>query len=408
MTTLVQPKQLLTQPVYQRIEADLRHRIATGAWSVGAPLPSRAALAKEYGVGLATLERAISGLLADGTLRATPGQHTVVAPRASLDGIDDLASQPQHGNSLEAHAGMLGVVSYDTISEIRSSGSEGGWLYQISHSLERSFLETGGVTTFKSLVTERGHEPIPLVDAIRDVRQQGAVAIAVVDLNGAISVAEIDQVAEIHEREAALFVYVSSNETDSGLPHVYYDSAHLGRQAVRHLVSRGFDAFGYVSPFDLPWSVDRFESASEAAMSLGLGRNAVTPLFGTKRISNELSHAQQQYDAACEFGRETFSRPDYPRCVIAANDYIAFGLIDAANEFGIRHGIHYAILGFDDEVKALHYGLTTFRPPLEEIGTETALLLARLLRSETCSLQVRLRCRLIARASTIRTREMGA
>ncbi len=401
MTTLTRPKKLLAQPVYQRIEADLRDRIRVGAWTVGAPLPSRSALAKEYGVGLATLERAVAELLADGTLRAVPGQHTVVALGREASLTSGTPSTTHRAN-LETTPTVLGIVSHDAISEIRSRGSEGGWLYQSAHCLERAFLAGGGRTLFTSLKPSSGGESLSLADAVRRLRGQGAVTIAVVDLNAAIAASEIQQLANIQESDAILFVHISDSETDTGIPHVYYDSAHLGRQAVQHLVSRGFDAFTYISPFRLQWSVDRFEQARGMAEALGLGAAVVTSMIGDRDTIDETqSHAAQQYDAAMELGTKHFGSPDYPRCIIAANDYTAFGLIDASHKYGLTQGEDYAIVGFDDEVKALQYGLSTFRPPLEEVGTEAALLLTRLLRGESCSLQVRLRSRLVARASTM-------
>ena len=55
---------------YKQIEANLRSKIGQGHWPVGAMLPSRRDLAKEYGVSPITVERAVTRLLADGILRA--------------------------------------------------------------------------------------------------------------------------------------------------------------------------------------------------------------------------------------------------------------------------------------------------------------------------------------------------
>ena len=76
------PRPDLTRHAYQRIAADLRAQIRAGRWLPGALLPSRRRLAQEYGVELGTLQQAISGLLADGTLKALPRQGTVVGPAA--------------------------------------------------------------------------------------------------------------------------------------------------------------------------------------------------------------------------------------------------------------------------------------------------------------------------------------
>ena len=62
-----------SKPKYRLIEEDLRRRIGEALWLPGAMLPGRLALAREYDVDLTTLQRAVSALLEDGTLRADPG-----------------------------------------------------------------------------------------------------------------------------------------------------------------------------------------------------------------------------------------------------------------------------------------------------------------------------------------------
>lgn len=48
-----------TQPAYERIRADLRHRIETGELAPGAKLPSHPQLASEYGVSHQPVRQAL-------------------------------------------------------------------------------------------------------------------------------------------------------------------------------------------------------------------------------------------------------------------------------------------------------------------------------------------------------------
>src|SRR5579871_6126246 len=64
---------------YKQIAVSLRTRIHEGQWTVGAMLPSRRDLAREYGVSPITIERAITHLIADGVLRADDRRGTFVA-----------------------------------------------------------------------------------------------------------------------------------------------------------------------------------------------------------------------------------------------------------------------------------------------------------------------------------------
>ncbi|MDR3709385.1 MAG: GntR family transcriptional regulator [Capsulimonadaceae bacterium] len=408
MTTFTQSKKLLTQPVYQRIEADLRERIAQGAWLTGAALPSRSSLAKEYGVGLATLERAIAPLLADGTLRAIPGQNTVVA-KDNSDRRRPTTPQPESGAAGtapfedETTPAILGIVSLRSPTPNEVPGKVNGWLHQMSLNLERSYLQNGGIMLFSPLIPDEDGPSRSIETAVSELMEQGAMTIAIVDLSGGIVRDEIQKLPGIQARKPVVFVHISDSETGLALPHVYYDSAYLGQQAVQHLASKGFSSFAYVSPYCIQWSIDRYEQAKAMAISAGLGADAVTPMFGDLDMPLDSKRPTQAfYAAAFEFGRSLFSGVDYPRCIIAQNDVTAFGLIDASHERGLRQGLDYAIVGFDNETGALPMGLTTFRPPLEEIANEATLLLTRLCRGEDCSMQVRLRSKLIARISTMR------
>jgi DNA-binding GntR family transcriptional regulator len=60
----------------ERIEADMRRRIASGEWSSGEQLPAVAALAKQYGVAGGTVARVLRRLADDGLVRVVAGWGT--------------------------------------------------------------------------------------------------------------------------------------------------------------------------------------------------------------------------------------------------------------------------------------------------------------------------------------------
>jgi DNA-binding GntR family transcriptional regulator len=60
----------------ERIEADMRQRIASGEWQSGDQLPSVAALAEHYGVAGGTVARVLRKLADDGLVRVVPGWGT--------------------------------------------------------------------------------------------------------------------------------------------------------------------------------------------------------------------------------------------------------------------------------------------------------------------------------------------
>jgi LacI family transcriptional regulator len=66
-----------------------------------------------------------------------------------------------------------------------------------------------------------------------------------------------------------------------------------------------------------------------------------------------------------------------PTAIFASNDMMAFGVMEAARERGLRLPEDLSIIGFDDIPQAshVHPQLTTVRQPLEEMGRQAATLL---------------------------------
>jgi GntR family transcriptional regulator len=70
-------------PLYARVERELRARIAAGEWPPGAALPTEPALARRFGVSQGTLRRALSGLEAQRLIARRQGAGTYVTEATS-------------------------------------------------------------------------------------------------------------------------------------------------------------------------------------------------------------------------------------------------------------------------------------------------------------------------------------
>lgn len=64
---------------YERIESDLRRRIAAGEWKPGERLPTRQQLADEYRVSLQPIVAALLRLEMDGVVEGRQGKGIFVA-----------------------------------------------------------------------------------------------------------------------------------------------------------------------------------------------------------------------------------------------------------------------------------------------------------------------------------------
>lgn len=71
------------RPLYARIEAALRARIAAGEWAPGAALPTEPQLAAQYGISQGTLRRALAALEAQHLIERRQGAGTYVTQATS-------------------------------------------------------------------------------------------------------------------------------------------------------------------------------------------------------------------------------------------------------------------------------------------------------------------------------------
>jgi DNA-binding LacI/PurR family transcriptional regulator len=86
--------------------------------------------------------------------------------------------------------------------------------------------------------------------------------------------------------------------------------------------------------------------------------------------------------------------------IIAANDYIALEILRAAGEAGIAPRRDFLIVGVDDIPQSMPAGLSSVRPPLEQLGMEANFLLNRVVRHQLIGAQVVLHPQLIVRSSS--------
>lgn len=94
--------------------------------------------------------------------------------------------------------------------------------------------------------------------------------------------------------------------------------------------------------------------------------------------------------------------PDPPTAIFAANDVMAFGVMEAIRECNLRIPEDVSVIGFDDipEASRVHPPLTTIQQPLEEMGRLATRMLLELLRDPGIgSRRVELPTKLIVRQS---------
>ncbi|CAN5480501.1 LacI family DNA-binding transcriptional regulator [soil metagenome] len=373
-----------TRSRHQEIEADLRQKVGGAEWGLGHMLPGRRNLAREYGVSSLTIERAIDGLVREGLLRSDGRRGTFVA--AKMAALPRSPRPVKHGT-----IGVMGMLYPDRQD---SDYGHNVWVRVILQAVEHEFAVDEQTTLFTNTCEPNG--------TMRSLSQT-AHAMVSEGIDGVVVVAlsrDPDESVEAHavfESAGVPSIFVAPTELPTPIPHVIPDSTDAGHNATLHLLKAGCEAIGYVSPFRAAWAERRRSGVEAACAERGLpaGWFSVFPEQTSIIWSAYPETRCFGYEAGCVALAEI--PPRYG--LVCANDDVALGVLEAAQMLGRVPGKDFLIVGFDDLPEARCQRLTSLRTPWDALGREAARLLRATLDHDD-SLQVRLRWRLIPRASS--------
>lgn len=181
-----------------------------------------------------------------------------------------------------------------------------------------------------------------------------------------------------------------------GVPTVVADDYHGVLAAVEHLHQLGHRRIGYIGgPCRFSTASQRLAGFEHAARRFGLDPSVVIETAGFTE------------DAGLEAGGELLDAHPETTALVAANDLLAIGAIDAASERGLSCPRDLSIVGFNDVGYAhrLQPPLTTIRIPHYEVGRRAAELLLALVEDRDRHPEtVMLAGELVIRGSTSRPR----
>jgi LacI family transcriptional regulator len=171
--------------------------------------------------------------------------------------------------------------------------------------------------------------------------------------------------------------------------------------AMRYLLALGHRRIGFITGrMDIACSHDRLQGYKEGLAEVGLSFDPVLVREGdfTQPAGFQQAQALIQLE-------------EPPTAIIASNDVMAFGAMEAVKSFGLNVGQDVSIIGFDDIFMAsqTYPSLTTVRQPLAEMGETAFELLVTLLEERPVrTLRRELPTDLIIRQSTGRALEKAA
>ena len=151
----------------------------------------------------------------------------------------------------------------------------------------------------------------------------------------------------------------------AGLPSVFVDDEGVARRATQHLLALGHVSIAHLagyalSPDDFTMRTDRVRGYSDAMRIAGLDEHS------------QVKPCEFTHDAAYRAARELLADPDRPTAVFAVADELAFAVLDAAQDLGLKVPEDLSVIGIDDHRDAASRGLTTWLQDPAEAGAAAA------------------------------------
>lgn len=301
---------------------------------VGAPVGKRLAdVARHAGVSVATASRALAGNSA-----VNPATRAVIQKAAAEVGY----RLPSKGRARKQSATrVIGVV----VGALHNR-----FMTLLLEHLHDEFGRAGyHVTLIIDSMNDAGalQSLRPLIDGYLD-----GLVFATATLDSPV-------IAELKQHGVPL-VLVVRRVDESGVDTVEIDNVHAGAEAARHLYELGHRRIGLVmGPRNTSTSVDRAAGAMRWLVRAGVPQEQVSTAWG------EFT-AESGYSAAIGM----LTMPGAPTGIIAANDTIALGVLEAAKRRDILVPQQLSVIGFDDIPLAASpfLGLTTIKQPVDAMA----------------------------------------
>jgi DNA-binding LacI/PurR family transcriptional regulator len=185
----------------------------------------------------------------------------------------------------------------------------------------------------------------------------------------------------------------TAHAPSSTFDYVGMDNAGGVRALVDHLAASGHRRIGFITgPLKSSAACERTRGYAEAVKILGLDNSTELIVEGS-----------YDFIAGIRGARQLLSLPQRPTAVIAANDLMAFGTMDVAQQMGLSVPRDLSIVGVDDVFFSAFpmISLTSARQPAIEIGESVGeRLLERFSEDDLSPIAVTLPVEVIIRHST--------
>ena len=291
-----------------------------------------AEVAKQAGVGVATVSRVLNG---------SPAVRVETRKRV-LDAIDDLGYAPNAAARALSTGRSLAVA---VVAPFFTRPSVMQRLRGVSH-----VLAGAGYQLVLFDVERPGEAP----DYFRRLSAGGG-------LDALLSISLCPPDDDLERFASAGVPVVLVDHPHPSLPSVYTDDVAGGRLATEHLLELGHRRIAFLGDFEHNY----YGFVSSAGRRAGY--EAALAVAGDAEPAL-LLRGPHSREAAAAQTREALDGPEPPTALFAASDTQAVGALEAAEALGLRVPGDLSVVGYDDIELARHAGLTTVAQPLEMSG----------------------------------------
>lgn len=342
--------ELERQPLYRRIQQEMRERIARGDWAAGQSLPSRVQLCEEFGTTRVTLDKAVHELVREGVLRSAKGSGTFIAAGPGRPALGHTAARTLR----------LGVT--------------------LGRAAPKKMLEKPGADNFyfgplfEGIRDAVAGRPVEMVYAHYD-QSDYASFYRENSLDGVLLITPLlDELPTLHALADAQIPFVavgmsSHSPADAALPSVDADNRQGACDAVRHLLKLGHRRIAMVNLATSQANHhDRLEGYRRALTAAGapvnLGDLLLYPIHEAERLDERIQAWLSQSTAS----------GGLPTAIFAADYLMAISTVRVLRRNGLRVPEDISVVGFDDPFSAEHLtpALTTIRQPVYQVGLRSA------------------------------------
>ena len=308
----------------------LEAKIARGRHSSGGKLPSERELAAAYGTSRTSVRQALEALVEEGVLFRTVGKGTFVAPGGTPDHTKGPAAEALAGKRTRTLAFVIRESIFQFVQVgvnrillgARKCCQENGHRLLFHSVSEDEFDMEQGIDGW--IVT--GGAPGRLLDRLRSSGTPLVLAdpLLLDDTNSSIG----------------------------------FDYAGGMRQAVTYLSGQGHRQIGFIG---FPNS-EKYVVYWQSLATLGLQYQPHFVEF------LQLPDLQPSILAGYRAMQKLLAQGQLPTAIIATNDLVAYGMMDALATSGVSVPQQISVLGFDDLGQDPHPPLTTIRTDSAEVG----------------------------------------